>query len=153
MTSISYDDIFSYFLGGVTDYGIASLDTSDAVALMMEQLHKAVAEPYVRRLFSSIQLDDEIMTLTCEMKNVVDEVSDIEFVKLILSKGMIVEWIKPQVRSKINLSQYFGGKEQSFFSQANHIAELRGMLEDTQLDIKKSIRDRGYIYNSYLEGQ
>lgn len=151
MTSISYEDIFSYFLGYVTDYELASLTMSDAYALMTEQLHKAVAQSYIRRLFKSLVLDDEIHTLTYEMNYDVDENSDLDFVILILSKQMVAEWLAPQVRSKVNLSQFFGGKEQQFFSQSQHLSQLRGMLEDTQLEVRKMIRDRGYIYNSYLE--
>ena len=36
------------------------------------------------------------------------------------------------------------------YSQSNHLAEIRGLLEDAELDLRRTIRDRGYIYNSYL---
>ena len=151
MASLSYDEIFSDFLGSVTDYELASIDIDDMYGLMTEYLHKALSLSYVRRLFSSISLDDTIQEMSFEVANAVDETADVDFIKYILSKGMVIEWLKPQVRSKLNIAQFFGGKEQKWFSQAQHLTELRGLLEDTQLDMRKAIRDRGYIYNSYLK--
>lgn len=153
MASLSYDEIFSDFLGSVTDYDLASIDIDDMYGLMTEYLHKALSQSYVRRLFASVNFDDVVQNLTFEMDNSVDDAADLDFVKYILSKGMVVEWLKPQVRSKVNIAQFFGGKEQKWFSQAQHLSELRGLLEDTQLEMRKAIRDRGYIYNPYLEGK
>lgn len=153
MTSVSYEDVFSYFLGEVTDYEFAALSTSDATQLMSEYLHKTVATPYVNALFSSIELDDRIQTLSYEMDYVVNEQSDKDFVLLILSKGMLIQWLNPQVRSKVNISQFFGGKEANFFSQSSHLSQLKGLLEDTQTEMRNMIRDRGYINNEYLEGK
>lgn len=151
MTSISYEDLFSDFLGNVTDYDIASMDISEAYSMMTEYLHKALSNTYIRRLFSSIQYDDSVQIFEYELVNIVDDSSDLDFVKSIITKGMVIEWVKPQVRSKLNLAQFFGGKEQKFYAQANHLSELRGLLEDTQLELRKEIRDRGYIYNPYLK--
>ena len=153
MASLSYDEIFSDFLGSVTDYDLASIDIDDMYGLMTEYLHKALSQSYVRRLFTSVNFDDVVQNLTFEMDNSVDDAADLDFVKYILSKGMVVEWLKPQVRSKVNIAQFFGGKEEKWFSQAQHLSELRGLLEDTQLEMRKAIRDRGYIYNPYLEGK
>lgn len=150
MTSLSYEEIFSDFLGNVTDYDFSSMDESTSDYLMSEYLQKTIAVPYIHRLFSSIEADDEIHNLSFEMTNVVDDDSDLYFVKNILSKGMVIEWLKPQVRNKVNISQFFGGKEQKYFSQSNHLAEIRKLLEDTELEVRKEIRDRGYIYNPYL---
>ena len=153
MASLSYDEIFSDFLGSVTDYDLASIKIDDMYGLMTEYLHKTLSQSYVRRLFSSITFDDIVQMFTFEMDNSVDDAADLDFVRYILSKGMVVEWLKPQVRSKVNIAQFFGGKEQKWFSQAQHLSELRGLLEDTQLEMRKAIRDRGYIYNPYLEGK
>lgn len=151
--TLEYDDIFSYFLGNVSDYQIASLNTNDAYELMVEYLEKTVAQPYIRRLFSSVSLNTEIHTLEFEMSYVVEESADRDFVRSLLAKGMVCEWLRPQVRNKVNLSQMFAGKEQRFFSQSQHISELRAMLEDTDIEVRRLIRDRGYINNSYLEVQ
>lgn len=151
MTSIKYDEIFSYFLGEITDYGLAAMNISDAYELMAEYLHKSISIPYVRRLFSSISAYDNVQFVEYEMNFENSENEDKDFVTIILSKAMLIQWLEPQVRSKVNIAQFLGGKEQSMYSQANHISELRGMLEDTQLELRKMIRDRGYINNEYLE--
>lgn len=150
MTSLSYDEVFDDFLGRVADFDFSTMDESTANYLMAEYLQKVVSRPYIRRLFKSISADKEIHLIEFEMVDVVDEDADLEFVKTILSKGMVVEWLEPQVRTKVNIAQFFGGKEQKYYSQSNHISELRALLEDTEIDLRREIRDRGYIYNSYL---
>lgn len=151
MTSLSYDEVFDDFLGRVADYDFSRMDESTANYLMSEYLQKVVARSYIRRLFSQINVDKEIHSINFEISEKFDDDADREFVKTILSKGMVVEWLEPQVRSKVNISQFFGGKEQKYYSQSNHIAELRGLLEDTERDLRREIRDRGYVYNAYLE--
>lgn len=151
--TLEYDDIFSYFLGNVSDYQIASLNINEAYELMVEYLEKTVAQPYIRRLFSSILLNTEIHTLEFEMNFVVEESADTDFVKSVLAKGMVCEWLRPQVRNRLNNAQMFAGKEQKFYSQSQHLSELRELLEDTDIEVRRLIRDRGYINNPYLEGK
>lgn len=148
--TLSYDEIFSSFLGYVTDYTLANIDFQDATDMMCEWLRKAYSKPYLRRLFSSAVLDDELQMFTFEMTFQYSEDEDISFTTDVLAKGMVIEWLQPQVKSRLMTSQFFGGKEQKWFSQAQHISELRGLLEDITLEQRKMIRDRGYINNSYL---
>lgn len=152
MASLSYEDIFNNFLGNVTDYDFINQSESDVFVFMTEYLRKTLSQAYVRHIFSSIELDDEIQMMSFQLVNPIDDESDKDFVINILSKGMVVEWLKPQVRNKMNVAQMFAGKEQKFFSQAQHLSELRNLLEDTRLEIRKDIRDYGYINNSYLSG-
>jgi hypothetical protein len=86
------------------------------------------------------------------MKFSVDDDTDKDFVVDMLALGMVVAWLSPILRSKVNLAQKFGGSEQKFYSQAAHIAELREVCDDAKIEQRNLIRDRGYIYNSYLEG-
>ena len=148
--TLSYDDIFSSFLGYITDYNIASMNMQEAYDMMVEWLKKTYSSPYIRRLFSSSKMDDEVQIFTFEMEYSKDEEMDKDFVIEVFSKGMDIEWLQPQVKSKLLTAQFFGGKEQKFYAQANQLDQLRGLLEDTTLEQRKMIRDRGYIYNSYL---
>lgn len=152
MTSIDYNEIFESFLGNITEYEFNNLSLSESYALMTEYLQKAVASSYVRHIFSSITLDDEIHQLQYEMDYVVDEESDNRFVITVLAKQMVYEWIHPQVRSVNLTQQFFGGKEQQFFAQQSHLNQLRSLEEDTMLEVRRMIRDRGYISNTYLDG-
>lgn len=150
MTSLSYEDIFSNFLGRVTDLRLLSLEDNQAYNVMTEYLHKSVAQPYVDRLFLSRSYDDDGFNF--ELLNPTNEDSDADFILNVIGMGMVVVWLKPQVRSMVNTAQLLTGNEQKFYSQANHIAELRGLLEDSERELRGYIRDRGYIHNEYLNG-
>jgi hypothetical protein len=45
---------------------------------------------------------------------------------------------------------FIGGKEEKFFSQANHIAELRALREDVRLEMKRLHSYGTYVNNSYF---
>ena len=146
MTSISYDNIFDYFLGYINDYNIISMSKDDAYIIFDEYLHKTVAKPYVKKLFTSITLDDDEEIVSCELKTSPDD----EFVTDLLAKGMVVEWLQKQIKSPDHLYQFFGGKEQKWFSQATHLAELKGLLKDAKNEFRRIINNYTYINNSYL---
>ncbi len=152
MTSISYDDVFDKFIGSIEDIQLTSLDMSDAYTLMAEYLHKAISETYVRRLFSSIVADDEVQRISFEMKLPTDDSTDTDFVTSVLSKWMVYEWLHKQVKSTTLTSQVFAGKEEKFYSQGAHLAELRGLHDDAYKEARQFVMDRGFIHNSYIGG-
>ena len=148
---LSYEDVFAHFLGNISDCQFATLDVSEAHELMTEWLHKVLAKTYIRRIFSSVKFDDAVEQLTYTMALVTDDESDKEFVIELISKGMVVEWLNPQVMARTNVAQMFAGKEQKFFSQSSHLKEIKDLHDNSRIEIRKMIRDRGYIYNDYLE--
>lgn len=150
MTSISYDRIFNHFLGLVEDNKFWSISKDDTTELLTELLHKSVYSSYVYHLFSSISTEDPVQLLTYEMKHEVNEEVDKNFLIIALAKWMKYEWLSPQLNSVVNTAQMFAGKEEKFYSQANHIAELREMTELAYKEARDFIRDRNYINNDYL---
>ncbi len=150
MTSISYDRIFNHFLGLVEDNKFWSISKDDTTELLTELLHKSVYSSYVYHLFSSISAEDPVQLLTYEMKHEVNEEVDKNFLIVALAKWMKYEWLSPQLNSVVNTAQMFAGKEEKFYSQANHIAELREMTELAYKEARDFIRDRNYINNDYL---
>ena len=152
MSSLSYDEIFSNFLGNITDPVLAGQNDNLANEIMAECLHKSVSSVYVRRLFSSITLDDEIQTMTFTMKKTVDESADKDFVSTMLGKAMAVQWVTPQVQSKVNIAQMFTGSTKKFYSQSAHITELRALKSDMEKELQSYILTRGSFYNDYVEG-
>ena len=152
MASISYEEIFSSFLGNVTDYNLASLSPTDAFEIMSEYLHKSAADPYVYRLFSEYSLDDEGQVLSYTLSNSVNDDTDKEFVINALAKWMVYEWLNSQVQSVTNIAQMFSNKESKFFSQAQHLAEIRGLKDDAYKAARFYIQNAGYVRNSYLGG-
>lgn len=151
--TLSYEDIFSSFLGYVTDYDFVSMSNQDVNDEMTELLRKAASKPYIRRLFSTSNFDNDVQMITLDMEFKTDDESDSDFIIDVLALGMIVEWLRPQVNNKLITMQMFGGKEQKFYSQSQHISELRGLFDDAKNNQRKIIRDRGYIYNQYLRNK
>lgn len=151
MASIDYDDIFASFLGSIEDTKLFSLEASDANIIMTEYLQKALSKPYVTKLFSSIYMDGVSQAVMFEMAIPTDESSDLFFVRDILSKCMVVEWLSPIVNKTSLLKQMItSSKESKFFSQASHLTELKSLLKDTRIDMEKQILDRDMMYNAYL---
>lgn len=149
MTS-EYEEIYSRFLLRVTDYKFAGLEEKIANEMMNSWLRSTLSKPYIRRLFSSVTIDDDVESIDYELSVSVDNDSDKDFIEEVLAMGMTVEWLLPQYYSVLNTSQFFSNSEQKWYSQANHMTELREMLKNAQNDLRKMIRDRGYINNSYI---
>ena len=146
---LSYSTLFSRVLNKINDTKELSFDESDLLEIYTERLHSVVGKPRVRRLFSSISLDDEIQEMTFTLNNSVDEESDKDFVLEILSLGMAIEWLQPQVDSIIHTSVMIGGKEEKKLldNHKNMIERLDSMKKEQN----KMIRDYGYMYNSYIK--
>ena len=146
---LSYSTLFSRVLNKINDPKELSLDEKDLLEIYTERLHSVVGKPRVRRLFSTLSLDDEIQEMTFTLNNSVDEESDKDFVLEILSLGMAIEWLQPQVDSVIHTSVMIGGKEEKrvLDNHKNMIERLDSMKKEQN----KMIRDYGYMYNSYIK--
>lgn len=151
MTSV-FEDIFSRFLLKVTDYNFVRLDEDTVNEMMIGWLKATLSKPYVRRIFSSLTISEDFEEIEFELKNPVDEQSDADYVEELVATGMVVEWVTPQVNSVINTQQMLSGKEVKFYSQSQHLAELKGLLSDSNQALRKMIRDHGYFVNSYIGG-
>ena len=150
MTS-SYETIFNKFLGRVTDYDFLTIDEAYLWEQVSEWVENSIATPSLRVIFSSITCDKETQTLTYTLRNSAgDELSDQLYVEKLFAMSFVIQWLEPTVKNKINLNQMYGGKEERWFSQAQHLSELREILEDTVVRFKKEIRDHDAIYNSYI---
>ena len=77
---LPYETIFSRTRGRINDPKELSLDNDDLLEIYTERLNNVLGNPRVRRLFSSITLDDEIQEITFELNNPVDDLSDENFV-------------------------------------------------------------------------
>ena len=146
---LSYSTLFSRVLNKINDQKELSLDENDLLEIYTERLHSVVGKPRVRRLFSSLSLDDEIQEMTFTLNNSVDEESDKDFVLEILSLGMAIEWLQPQVDSVIHTSVMIGGKEEKKLID-NH-KNMIDRLDSMKKEQNKMIRDYGYMYNSYIK--
>ena len=118
-----------------------------AYETMKEWLHEIVAFPWVRKIFSSITLDDVLEELTFELVNSVDGQSDNDFVIKLFTDGFVICWMRPRVETAINLATVIGGKDEKKLL-SNYQANI-DRLNSLELKLKKYIRDYGYINGSY----
>lgn len=143
MTS-EFNEIYSRFYLRVKDYEMSGMEEKLVNSMLQSYLRSTLSQPMVRRLFSSITLDEDVEEIEYELRNSLDDSSDKDFVEEVLSLGMVVEWTSPRYHSTLLTSQMFSNSEQSFYSQAAHLAEMKEMYEKSQTDLRKLIRDYGY---------
>ena len=153
MASLDYNKIYSRLFSKIEAYDFLELPEDELNDFLCNWIHSASANPYVRRLFNSFNLDDEILTISYEMKYSVDEFSDEEFIIEILTFGVVVAWLEPKINSINNIAQMFGSKEEKFYSQSQHLSELRNLVNNAKKQQRRMIADRGYAWNSYLDGE
>ena len=150
MTS-KYTNIYSRFMLKIRDYEFANLDEPNMTEQMLDWLRSALSQPYIYRIFDTFTSDDEIAEMEYTLKTSVNEYADQNFAEELLAYQMIVEWITPRVQTTTLLAQMVtNSKESRFFAQANHLAQLRELKADSENKVRSMLRDRGYIYNSYL---
>lgn len=146
---MTYEEIYSQFYSKKTDPTFFEKYSKDeAYELMKSWLHSLVAIPYIRKCFSMISLDDEILEIKFVLNNSIDEDSDNYFVKDIFAQGLAICWMQQQIDKIVNLSTVVSGKEEKIIlnNYRNNIARL----DQLKVQLRKTIRDYGYITNNYI---
>ena len=147
----AYESIFSRFRGRITDPVFANLSMNQQNEIMCEWIRAVIGKPRIRRIFSRIKLNDELQEMEFELRNKVDEDSDNEYVVELIVLGMAIEWLNPQVESVLNTAPMVGGKEEKKIID-NHKYSIE-RLDDMKSELNAMIRDRGYLHNSYINGE
>lgn len=143
--TLSCEQIYSAFLGLIDDYNIPQMNIDDSYEYMMDCFKNVFSKPKIRKLFSSISFDENILELTYTLRNSIDEDYDREFVKGLFANGMVIAWLEPRYQTDLLTAQFFGGKEQRWFAQANHMDQVKQMLDNARKILDKDyIRDYSY---------
>ena len=138
----SYDEIYNRCARYLTDFELAAIPQEDADAMFHEWMIGAIAK--FRKCKNNLSdRDDELRTFNVDLL-------DIE--KEILAVMMAREWLAPQSNSALLTKQVFAGKEEKYYSQAQHLSSLETRDEKLKLEAQKLHRDYTYGNNSYLEG-
>ena len=146
---MTYEDIYSQFYSKIDDPTFfKNYSKDEAYDLMRGWLHSIIGIPYLRKRFSSIALDDEILELTYVLVNSVDEDSDDYFVKDILAQGMVICWMQQKIDKAVSLATVIGGKEEKTI--LNNYKNNMTRLNELKIQFRKIIRDYGYINNDYI---
>ena len=130
----SYEKIYDRFLQKITDYKMLDLSDPEIRQECVKWLSSAIAK--FRRCKNDLsQRDNELETFTIDLLDI-----EIE----ILATLMVSEWLSPQLNSVLYTSQFFGGKEEKFFAQANQLDKLMTLKGNNDVEAKKLMRDYGY---------
>ena len=135
-----YEKVYDRFLNRITDFNLGDLDDYTLNEMLKGWLCSAIVN--VRTSSDLSARDDEIEVFANDLLD-----RDIE----LLAMGMTMAWIDQYLNSTENVLQFIGGKEEKYYSQANHIAELRAMREDLRLEMKRLHSYGTYTNNSYFD--
>lgn len=131
----SYQTIYNRALAKITDYELPHLSDDDLNDMLHDWLMASIAK--FRRCQSDLsQRDDELRTFLVDL---LDE--EIEILALL----MTVEWLEPQINSMLVTGFFIGGKEEKYYSQANHLSELQALRDANRLEARKLMRDYTYF--------
>lgn len=130
----SYDEIYERFSTKITDYKLLELSDKDVRMMLHDWLNGAIAK--FRRCKTDLTNRDD------DLNSFRDDLLDIE--KEILAELMVGEWLAPQLNSVLYTSQFFGGKEEKFYAQANQLDKLMALKETNRVNCLNLMRDYGY---------
>ena len=138
----TYDAIYNIAASKITDPEIALLSSDDLEEMFHDYLISAISQ--FRKCKSDLSdRDDEIRQFNADLLDVEKE---------ILAILVVRQWLQPQLYSALLTKQVFSDKEQKYYSQAQHISELRALDETLKLEAQKVSRDYSYGNGSYWEG-
>ena len=136
-----YEKIYNRFSQKITDFNLSEMDDFSLDEMLHGWLNSAIVN--VRKREHNLSLrDDDIMEFQ-------EDLSDLEIEMLAL--GMKLAWIDQYLNSTENVLQFIGGKEEKYYSQANHIAEIRELRKDTVREMQSLHNYDTYTNNSYFD--
>ena len=134
-----YAKVYGRFLNKMTDFNLAELDDYTADEMLKGWLYSAIVNA---RTSSNLSARDD------ENEEFINDLTDND-VEL-LAMGMTMAWLDQYLNSTENVLQFIGGKEEKYYSQANHIAELRALREDIRVEMKRLHSYGTYKSSSYF---
>lgn len=134
-----YSRIYERFLNRITDFNFVNIDELTLNDMLRGWLYSAAVN--VRTSTNLSKYDDTTEVFDSDLSDL-----DIE----LLAMGMTLAWLDQSLNSTELTLMMVGGKEEKYYSQAGHIAELRKLREDTKLEMKRLHSYNTYTNNSYF---
>lgn len=135
----TYAQIYERFAQKITDFKLLELADEDVTNMLHEWMVAAL--PKCRFIENDLDArNDEQQTFDVNLTN-----TEIE----IICTQMVSEWLAPQINSQLYVSQFFGGKEERFFAQANQLDKLMVLKDTNELAAQKLARD--YRYQQFIK--
>lgn len=136
-----YSKIYNIALGKITDYDLVNFPEDELETMLHSWLVSAISH-FTRPTSDLSQRDDELRTFLIDLEDYEQEV---------LALLMVVAWIEPRVNSTLLTNQFVGGKEEKYYSQAQHLQTLMALRDSCANNAKKLVRDNSYrSTNSYF---
>ena len=136
-----YEKIYNRFSQKITDFNLTEIDDYSLDEMLKGWLTSSIVN--VRKREHNLFLRND------ETQEFEVDLSDLEIELLAL--GMKLAWIDQYLNSTENVLQFIGGKEEKYYSQANHIAELRELRKDTVREMQSLHNYDTYTNNAYFD--
>lgn len=137
----SYETIYTRALSKIDDPVLIQLPEEDFENMLYGWLMSAIAK-HRKCTHDLSDRDDKLKHFNADLTDIEQE---------ILAILMVREWLAPQLHSVTMTSQVFGGKEEKFYAQANHLSELRELDEKLRLEAQQLSRDYTYMVSDYFD--
>lgn len=134
-----YEKVYDRFLARTTDFNLAELDDHTLNEMLKGWLHSAIVKT---RTSSDLSCDDEAEVFNSDLSEL-----DVE----LLAMGVTLAWLDQTLNSTELTLQFIGGKEEKYYSQANHISELRALRADTLREMQQMHCYNTYTNSSYFD--
>ena len=134
-----FSEIYERAASKIEDPDLALLPEEDLKDMFHGWLMSAISQ--FRKCKNDLSNRDE------ENKQFNVDLLDVE--KEILAILVVRQWLEPQVNSVLLTKQVFADKEQKYYSQSQHLAELIALDEKMKLEAQRLSRDYTYGYGSY----
>jgi hypothetical protein len=136
-----YEKIYNRFSQKITDFNLVELDNDSLGEMLLGWLNSAIVR--IRRCKHDLtKRDDELLEFA-------EDLSDIELE--LLAMGMVDAWVSQYLNSTENVLQMIGGKEEKYYSQASHMAEIRSIKEENLREMNRLHNYYTYTNNSYFD--
>lgn len=136
-----YEKIYNRFSQKITDFNLVELDNDSLGEMLLGWLNSAIVR--IRRCKHDLtKRDDELLEFT-------EDLSDIELE--LLAMGMVDAWVSQYLNSTENVLQMIGGKEEKYYSQASHMAEIRAIKDENLREMNRLHNYYTYTNSSYFD--
>lgn len=137
----SYEKVYESFLSKITDFNLIEVDDYSFDKMMYGWLKSAIVR--VRKCDHDLSRRDD------EIQEFAEDLTDLEIELLAL--GMVDAWVTPMINSTELTLQFLGGKEEKFYSQSQHLTELRNLKKENALEMNRLHNYHTYTNNSYFD--
>lgn len=137
----SYDKVFKAFSKRITDLKILDFTDQEVYDFTLELMDSAIPKFMMCKSDLSDR-DDGLGQFNVDLLPI-----EIE----ILANIMVSEWLEPQINTTELIAQFFGSKDEKFFSSANQIETLKARQHEVEIKAPKLMNE--YNIRSFVKEQ